>query len=166
MAELKLVINDPKSGRSYPKNIDVDLTGRKIGEKVLGSEIGLNDYEFQITGGSDDAGFPMRRDIDSPNRKRALLGSGVGVRVKRKGIHIRKTVRGNTISQTIAQVNLKVVKVGKENLEKALGIEPKEEKVEEKKVESEEEIKKEEAKPYVEEEKTEEKKVGEKEVEV
>lgn len=131
MAELKLVINDPKTGKSYAKSSDIDLAGNKIGDKIQGDHLGLKGYELQITGGSDTAGFPMRSDIETSGRKRALLTFGPGVSrkklKKKKGARIRKTVRGNTISNLIAQVNMKIVKHGSEDIEKSLGIEKKEE---------------------------------------
>ena len=126
--EIKFVISDPQTGRSYPKTHQADLTGRKIGDKIRGDEIGLNGFELEITGGSDTAGFPMRKDIVIPGRKSALLSSGTGLRKKpHKGAKIRKTVRGGIISSFTAQVNLKVVS-GKE-LAKALGVEEKKEEV-------------------------------------
>ena len=130
MAELKLVINDPKTGKSYAKVSDIDLAGNKIGDKIQGDQLGLKGYELQITGGSDTAGFPMRSDIEVTGRKKAMLSHGPGIRrkqlKKKKGIRIRKTVRGNAISNLIAQVNMKVVKSGSEDIEKSLGIEKKE----------------------------------------
>jgi len=125
MVDMKLVINDVKTGKSYKKEANVDLAGVKIGDKVDGGKLGLKGYELQFTGGSDSAGFPMRIDIDGPNRKKALLGSGQGVNIKRKGMKLRKTVRGNTIGVKTVQVNLKVVKYGAEGLEKVLGVEKK-----------------------------------------
>ena len=74
----------------------------------------------------------MRKDIPTANRKSALLGSGPGVHIKKKGVKLRKTIRGNTIGATTAQVNIKIVKYGKDPIEKVLGIEAKEEKKEEK----------------------------------
>ncbi len=128
MTEIKFVINDPKTGKSYSKNHDTDLSGMKIGDKFPGQYLGLADFEFQITGGSDNAGFPMRFDIPTQNRKSAFLGSGPGVRIKRKGVKLRKTVRGSVIGNSTSQVNIKIVKQDKQTIEKALGIEPKEEK--------------------------------------
>ena len=125
MPELKFVINDPKTGKSYSKVHEAELSGIKIGDKVSGNIFGLNDYEFQFTGGSDHAGFPMRKDINTPNRKSALLGSGPGVRIKRKGLKLRKTVRGNTVGNYTKQINLKIIKQGKQTIDKALGIEHK-----------------------------------------
>ena len=125
MPELKLVINDPKTGKSYSKQQDVDLSGRKLGELVSGNVLGFNDFEFQITGGSDIAGFPMRKGIPGIVKKSALLSKGTGIKRSRKGVSLRKTVRGETIGQNMAQINLKITKHGKETIEKVLGIEVK-----------------------------------------
>ena len=127
MPELKFVINDPKSGKSYQKQHDLDLSGKKIGETITGNELGLSGFELQITGGSDTAGFPMRKDIPGAVRKFALLSRGPGVKIKRKGLKVRKAVRGNTISNLTAQINLRITKYGKDTIEKALVIEPKDE---------------------------------------
>jgi len=166
MVDIKLVINDVKTGKSYKKEANVDLTGVKIGDKVDGGQVGIKGYEFVFTGGSDSAGFPMRRDIDGPNRKKALIGSGQGVNIKRKGMKLRKTIRGNTIGARTMQVNLKIVKYGTEGIEKILGVEKKEEqpkeeaKTEEKKTEAKPE--KNEEQPKVKEKKEEPPKVEEK----
>lgn len=118
MAETKFVINDTKSGKSYQKALeDESLEGKKIGEKVSGNFLGLEGYELQITGGSDLAGFPMRKEIDGTGRKKGLFSGGVGVKIKRDGMRRRKTVCKNTISADIVQVNLKVVKEGSKKLE-------------------------------------------------
>ena len=127
MQELKFVINDPKTGKSYQKVHQAELLGTKIGDKVSGEVFGLHDFEFQFTGGSDNAGFPMRSEINTPNRKSAFIGSGSGVNLNKKGVKIRKTVRGNTIGAATAQVNLKIIKYGKDSIDKALGIEVKKE---------------------------------------
>lgn len=133
MAELKCVIGDVKAGRTYQRAVALDaLTGRKIGETVPGSLFGLSGYELQITGGSDTAGFPMRKDLDGSLRKKIMLKKGdVGVRQKEKGVVIRKTVRGNTINNLTAQVNMKILKYGTKSVEELFGVEKKEEKKEE-----------------------------------
>ena len=152
MADLKLVLADPKTGKCSQREVkeaeaEVFL-GKQIGDKVKGESFGFNGYEVEITGGSDSSGFPMRRDIDGVGRKRILVVKGVGAKKKRKGQRQRKTVRGNTIGQKTNQVNLKILKYGKANLDSA----------EAKPVEETKEVKSEE-KPAkeVKEEKTEEK---------
>lgn len=130
--EFKVVIGDPKTGKSYQKSVpEKDLTGKKIGEKIEGKILGLDNYELEITGGSDDCGFPMRKDIDGILRKKILAVEGIGIKTNdKKGRKIRKTVRGNTISTKTVQINMKVLKQGIKPLEELLG--KKEEKSEEK----------------------------------
>lgn len=138
MAELKIVVSDPKTGKSYQKAIaENSLAGMKLNQKLSGDEIGLPGYEFKITGGSDDSGFGMRSDMEGTLKRKALLTSGAGIKNKvrtnkEQGIRLRRTVAGNTISAKTAQVNLKVLKYGSETLAKLFGKEeaPKEEKKE------------------------------------
>lgn len=115
--------------KSYQKTCENQFDGMKIGAKVDGGLIGLKGYELEITGGSDKCGFPMRKSVEGPARKKGFFGKGVGVkkRIDRKGKKIRKTVVGNTVSNQIAQLNFKVLKVGSESLDKLM---PKEEKKE------------------------------------
>lgn len=154
MAEFKIVIADTKSGKCYQRVLNEQqsaaLIGLKIGDNVKGDAIGLAGYEFQITGGSDYCGFPMRKGI-SGFRKRILAGKSVGFRALRKGERKRKTVCGETIHEKIVQVNLKILKEGTEKLGKEEEGKEKKENVKEEKSEEKKE------KP-AKEEKTEEKK--------
>ena len=130
MAEFKLVIGDPKTGKTVQKeakeNAADAFLGLKIGQTVKGEVIDLTGYEFEITGGSDYAGFPMRKDVPGQQRKRILAVTGVGVNNKKKyrkpkkkgmrtmkGMRSRKMVAGNTVYERTAQINLKVLKAGK-----------------------------------------------------
>jgi small subunit ribosomal protein S6e len=123
MTEVKLVINDVKTGKSYQKVISDDaLEGKKIGDMISGDSVGLPGYELQVRGGSDNAGFPMRWDIDGTARKKALLTGGPGVHLDRRGMRVRKSVRGNVVGKTIVQVNLKVTKYGSKSVEDLLGL--------------------------------------------
>ena len=121
MTEIKFVINDPKTGKSYAKVQPADFSGLKIGDTIAGNLLGLTGFEFQITGGSDTAGFPMRKEINTPNRKSAYIGSGPGIHTTKKGMKIRKTVRGNTIGPHTVQINIKIMKHGTEAIENVLG---------------------------------------------
>lgn len=133
--EIKCNINSPKDGKSYAKPLDKTLlNGRKIGETIPGNLLGLTGYELKVTGGSDAAGFPMRPEITTSHRKKILVQSSVGVKVKKKGEYKRKTVRGNTVSEATAQLNLSVSKYGTKSIQELLNPEVKEEaKPEEKK---------------------------------
>ncbi len=110
-----------KNGRTVKKVLSEQhskaLMGLRIGDSFKGDLVGLPGYEFRITGGSDDAGFPMRWDVSGAGRKRILVTKGVGFRAKRKGLRKRRTVAGNTIYSRTVQVNVAVVKEGKAPLE-------------------------------------------------
>lgn len=106
------------SGKGKTKLIQVDqsklnLKGLKIGDTIKGDQIGLVGYELEITGGSDSSGFPLRKDIDGPLKKRILISKGIGYKPKRKGERKRKTMRGNEISFDTSLINLKIIKYGK-----------------------------------------------------
>jgi len=113
----------PEFGLGFPPK----LWGKKIGDTLEGTSLGLEGYEFQVTGGSDYCGFPMRKDVTGPNRRRILAVKGIGLKQKAPGIRVRKTVAGNTIHPKIHQVNLKVLKEGAEKLEPPKKEEKKEE---------------------------------------
>ncbi|MEM0026371.1 MAG: 30S ribosomal protein S6e [Ignisphaera sp.] len=81
------------------------LIGMRIGDRIDGSIIGLPQIVLEIRGGSDLAGFPMRKDISGAVKKYVLLASGPGFRPKEEGERRRKLVRGNTISEDIVQIN-------------------------------------------------------------
>lgn len=134
MADFKLVISDPKVKKAYQvevKSPDADkLLGVKIGEKFRGDIINVPGFEFQITGGSDKQGFPMRKDVLGTKRIKTLVSGGTGFRPTRDGERRRKSIRGNQIADDIAQINCKVIAWGAKPLGPALGKE--EEKTKEK----------------------------------
>ncbi len=115
-----------KSGKTYKVDLEEDkassLYSKVIGDEFDGDLIGLSGYTFKITGGSDDSGFPMRRDVSGYNKKKILIGSGVGIRKIRRGNRNRKTVRGNTISNEISQINVTVIKEGPSPISEMLGL--------------------------------------------
>ncbi len=133
---MKIVISDPKTGKSFglevPKDRESSFIGKKIGEKLEGGIVGADGYEIAITGGSDLAGFPMRRDVSGPRRAGVILSGGTGFTKHAKGVRAKRNVRGNIISDQIMQVNAKVVTYGSKGLEdlfpKAAAGEKKEEK--------------------------------------
>ena len=126
MAEVKFVVSDPKTGKSYQKTLeDNPYLNTRIKDKVDGSLIGLEGYQFEVRGGSDKSGCPIRYDMQGFGKKKALLTKGPCIKVTQKGLRTRKTVVGNLINQDIVQVNLKVLEAGSKSLEEAM---PKEEK--------------------------------------
>jgi small subunit ribosomal protein S6e len=118
---MKIVMSDPKTGKSYQKELDKETEARfynkKIGEEFNGELIDLQGYRFKITGGSDKSGFPMRPEIRGRRRKRILLSTSIGFKANRKGLRKKKSVRGHTISEETAQVNTKIVKYGAAKLD-------------------------------------------------
>lgn len=132
-----MVVSD-STGKSYqreiPKEQEGMLVGKKIGEKVEGGVVGLGGYELQLTGGSSNAGFPMRSGIPGSKRTFALLSAPPGIRGLKKGQRKKKPVMGSVVSAQTMQVNAKIVAKGPKGLEE-LGfvVKPKEKKAEEKK---------------------------------
>lgn len=117
--DIKVNIAD-KSGKTIKKEIKDEqaqaLHGKKIGDKFHGELIDMPGYEFEISGGSDYCGFPMRKDVNGIMRKAILTTTGTGNKYNRKGMRLRRTVAGNTIFVKTTQVNLKVIKYGSEPL--------------------------------------------------
>lgn len=113
----KLVIGD--KGKAWKIDLDNEnLVGKSLGDKISGKEIKaeLEGYEFEITGGSDMAGFPLSKEVPGLALKSLLLKKGWGMRDNYPGIKRRKTVRGKVISQSASQINLKVIKAGSKTL--------------------------------------------------
>lgn len=108
MAQFKLVLSDPKTGKSEVHELKDSsaqpLIGRKIGETVDAAMVGLSG-KITISGGSDRAGFPMRGDIQGGGKNYVLLTKGVGLNNDAEGGKKRKLVRGNTLTEEIYQVN-------------------------------------------------------------
>ena len=120
VAEVKIVMGS-KDGKSYQTTAENNVfTNKKIGDKVSDVE-GFSGYEFEITGGSDKDGFPMRYDLPGAARKKLLLSKAPGVKIDRKGMRIRKTIRGNVIAEDIKQINLNVLKEGEKKLDEIFG---------------------------------------------
>ncbi len=125
--DFKLVIGQ-KSGKTTQLKLGSEksefLMRKRIGETVSGDQMGFEGYEFLITGGSDKAGFPLRKGIQA-ERKRILAQKGVGIsgktrnKTKQKGLYRRRTVCGEMISTKTSQINVKVTKEGPKPLVEA-----------------------------------------------
>ena len=109
-------------GKGLSKLIEIDekkfrFEGMQIGDIIKGGLIGFPNYEFQIMGGSDESGFPMRKDVHGPVKKRILVSKkAIGYKPKRKGEKRRKMIRGREVSFDMTLLNLKVVKYGETEL--------------------------------------------------
>lgn len=124
MAEFTVAVADPDSGTTHQIDVaDQDATrfiGKDIGEEVDGSAVGLPDYTLALTGGSDNAGRPMRSDVRGANLKEVLLEGGTGYKPSRDGERKRVTVRGREVSDDTRQINAKIVGRGDEDVEELL----------------------------------------------
>ncbi|MFZ1971143.1 MAG: S6e family ribosomal protein [Candidatus Nanoarchaeia archaeon] len=121
-----------KSGKTFKIESESEqLVGKSLHDKIEGNEISpeLNGYEFEIAGASDSAGFPSRENVEGVGLKKVLLrfGKDMKKRPKKegkrkrsknrpKGLRLRKTVRGQTISPAMIQINLKTIKEGSKKL--------------------------------------------------
>jgi len=118
---MKITVGD-KDGQTHQIEIEdsSQLTGKKVGEEFDGGIAGLSGYTLKITGGSDKQGFPMRRSIEGTVRKQIMLEDGAGIQEDEAGVRKRKSIRGNTVSEEIEQLNTQVVEEGSNSIEEIL----------------------------------------------
>ena len=113
MADFKIVVSDPETGRTVQVEVDGQdanrFLGRELGDEVDGGAVGLDGATLELTGGSDNAGRPLRADVAGPALKELLLEGGVGFEPSRDGERKRVTVRGREVSDDVAQINATVV---------------------------------------------------------
>ena len=125
MANFQVVVADPDSGATYQRDVDGQdanrFIGKEIGQTVGGDAVDLDGYEVEIRGGSDNAGRPMRDDVNGPALKEVMLEGGTGYNPKRDGERKRVTVRGKEVSDDIAQLNVSISEHGEESVEDLLG---------------------------------------------
>lgn len=111
----KLVINDRENKKTYQIALDErkseNFINLGVGSKFDCSTIGIPGYEIEITGGSDLAGFPMRKGIHQ-DRAGVIVGNGR----ERK----RKILAGEKINKNTSQINSKIVKKGNVPIDKIL----------------------------------------------
>jgi len=109
MASFKVVVADPKTGKSQSVELKDQqaqrILGLRIGDELDGALVELSGT-IRITGGSDKAGFPMRSDVMGGVKKYVLMTKGTGFRTGAgEGLKKRKLVRGNTVTDEIYQIN-------------------------------------------------------------
>ncbi len=132
---MQIVYSDRKSGKTgqvaVAKEREAQLIGHKMGEVVDGAVVALDGFKLKITGMSDNNGAPSRSEIDGTLKAHPLLGKGVGMRLRGKGLRSRRLVRGNTISTDTVQVNTVIEEYGSKPQEELF--KPKEKAAEEEK---------------------------------
>ena len=140
MAKFKIIVSDPEEGTSKTVELEearaVPLIGKKIGDTVDGTILGLPGCKVLITGGSDKDGFPMRPNVHGGVRRSVVLSGGVGFNPENRGERRRKKVWGNVITDEIVQINMKIVEKpkGKKLEEQKEKAQTEQEKTEEKKL--------------------------------
>lgn len=122
MNQIMQITVGTQDGETFQKEIEEtsQLVGKKIGETFEGGVLGLDGYTLEITGGSDRQGFPMKKNMEGAERRKVLLKEGTGIRDEADGVRKRKSVRGDTVSQEIQQLNTKVVEAGDKPVEELL----------------------------------------------
>lgn len=124
MVEFTVAVSDPESGTTHQVDVsDQDANrfiGRDIGDEVEGGAVGLPGYAVEVTGGSDNAGRPMREDVRGSDLKSVLLEGGTGYDPNREGERKRVTVRGREVSDDTRQINAKIVGRGGRPVEELL----------------------------------------------
>ena len=113
MTKFKIIVSDPETGTSKVVELEearaASFIGRRLGEIIDGAVVDLPAHKVQIMGGSDKDGFPMLGNVHGGVRRKIVLSGGAGFKAKKSGERKRKTVRGSTITDEIAQINMKIV---------------------------------------------------------
>lgn len=124
MAEFTVSLADPDSGTTYQVDVSGQdanrFIGKDLGESVDGDAVGLAGYTLELTGGSDNAGRPMRPDVRGSNLKEVLLEGGTGYKPERDGERKRVTVRGREVSNDTRQINARIVERGDGDVDELL----------------------------------------------
>jgi len=124
MVEFQVIVGDPETGQTHSVEVDGQhanvFVRKRIGEEVDGMFVGLPGYTIEITGGSDQDGFPMRPEIPQATRKSILVSESTGFNPTDDGVRRKRTFRGNEISPEITQVNAKIVDRGPEDVDSLL----------------------------------------------
>ena len=113
MAKFKVIVSDPLTGTSKVVEVEearaAPFIGRKIGETMDGAVVDLPATKLQIMGGSDKDGVPMKPNVHGGVRRKVVLSKGIGFDAKKSGERKRKAVRGNTVTDEIVQINVKII---------------------------------------------------------
>jgi ribosomal protein S6E (S10) len=123
----KINIGD-KSGKTYKLELESEeLKEKSLHDKIQGKDLNadLEGYEFEISGTSDKSGFTSMKGVPGIGLKKVLLTYGKAMKNRPKyegkkkrsdttpkGLRLRRTVRGEVISDFTSQINLKVLKEG------------------------------------------------------
>lgn len=90
---MPLKLNISEKGKAWKLEVPEEtLSGKSIGDKFDGKEINskLEGYEFEITGGSDNAGFPLSKNVEGLGLKGVILKKGWGMHNNTEGLRLKK----------------------------------------------------------------------------
>ena len=126
MPTFQVVVGDPDSGDSYQFDVDGQAAnrfiGRELGDEVDGTPVGLEGYRLELTGGSDEAGRPMREDVAGSSLTEIMLAErSTGYHPERDGENRRVTVRGREVTEDVVQINARIAEHGDQSIPVALG---------------------------------------------
>jgi small subunit ribosomal protein S6e len=126
MPTFQVVVGDPDSGDSYQFDVDGQAAnrfiGKELGGEVDGSAVGLDGFTLELTGGSDEAGRPMREDVAGASLTEIMLAErSTGYQPDRDGERRRVTVRGREVTDEVVQINAAVSEHGNQSVPVALG---------------------------------------------
>lgn len=125
MAEFQVDVADPEDGATYQFEVDGQtanrFVGREIGAEIDAGSLGLSGYTVELTGGTDNAGRPMRSDVAGQDLSSVLLTGGVGFNPTVDGERKRVSVRGREVSSDTRQINAKIVDHGNQPVEELIG---------------------------------------------
>jgi ribosomal protein S6E (S10) len=127
-------VNVSHKGRTWKAEIDNESFVRtKIGDKITGDMVSpeLEGYTLEITGTSDVAGFPgIKGEVGQQLRKLLLTKDDLGMNTtKPQGLRLKKTVRGEELSEKTMQINTKVIKEGAKKFDEVCPAKPAKERV-------------------------------------
>jgi len=126
---MKINISNPEYGLMKKVDIDDDnkilpFFEKRMGALVEADTLGpeFKGYVFQIAGGNDKQGFPMKQGVISAQRVRLLLKKGqTCYGPKRSGERKRKSVRGCIVGPDLSVLALNLIKRGETDIEGLTG---------------------------------------------
>ena len=113
MAKFKVIVSDPQAGTSKVVELE-EARASPIHRKKTWRNIRRLSSRFTSTQSAITRRIRQRRRPNDGKcswrcTTRVVLSGGAGFKAKKKGERRRKTVRGNIITDEIAQINMKIV---------------------------------------------------------